>query len=100
VSRISRDTVLHVAELARLSLSDAEAGAAAEELGTILEYAETLRTLDTSGVEPTAHPIPLPTPLRDDRPAPALDPERALANAPQRDATAFVVPKILDADEA
>jgi aspartyl-tRNA(Asn)/glutamyl-tRNA(Gln) amidotransferase subunit C len=99
MSRISRDEVLRVAELARLSLDDAEARALASQLDTILGYAEVVRSVVTEGVEPTAHPLPVRMRLREDRAEPALPPEEALANAPEREASAFVVPKVLDADE-
>jgi aspartyl-tRNA(Asn)/glutamyl-tRNA(Gln) amidotransferase subunit C len=99
VPRISRVEVQHVADLARLSLSEAEADAMASELDAILEYAEQVRAVETRGVPPSAHPLSLPTPLREDRAAPPLDPELVLANAPEREDTAFVVPQVLDADE-
>jgi aspartyl-tRNA(Asn)/glutamyl-tRNA(Gln) amidotransferase subunit C len=100
MSRIDRAEVERIADLARLELTPEEAGRMTGELEAILAYVETLRALDTEGVEPTAHAFPLPTPLRDDRPVEPLDPERALANAPARDGFAFVVPKVLDEDEA
>ena len=100
MARITRETALHVASLARLSLSDDEAERMAAELDTILEYARQLQDVDTRGVEPTAHPVPLPTPMRDDRPEPALDPELALANAPERRDSAFVVPRVIGDEDA
>jgi len=69
------------------------------DLDRILEYASELQQLDTSGIEPTAHAIHLDTPLRPDRPEAPLDPERALANAPQREGSAFVVPKVIEGAE-
>ncbi|HET6305197.1 MAG TPA: Asp-tRNA(Asn)/Glu-tRNA(Gln) amidotransferase subunit GatC [Myxococcota bacterium] len=99
MSRISRDEVLRVADLARLSLDDVEAGALAAQLDTILAYAEVVRSVDTEGVAPTAHPLPVRMVLREDRAEPPLPPEEALANAPEREGSAFVVPKVLDADE-
>lgn len=100
MTRIATTEVERIAALARLDLSADEAKTAAAELEAILDYVESLQALDTTGVEPTTHAIPLATPLREDRAAPALDPERALANAPERDGFAFVVPKVLDEDEA
>ena len=97
--RISRAEVEHVADLARLSLSEAEAEATASELDAILEYAEQVRAVETRGVPPSTHPLSLATPLREDRAAPPLDPEVVLANAPEREDTAFLVPPVLDADE-
>ena len=100
MARITRETALRVAALARLSLSGDEAERMASELDRVLEYVEQLRELDTRGVEPTAHPVPLPTPMRDDRPVPALDPELALANAPERRDSAFVVPRVIGDEDA
>jgi len=97
---ITRDEVQRVALLARLRLADAELDRVALELGAILGYAETLGRVDTQGVEPTFHVVPLATPLREDRAAPPMDPELAVANAPERDGTAFVVPKVIDGEEA
>ena len=92
----SRADVERVAALARLSVSDAEAERLARELEAILAQAQQLAGVDTEGIPPTAHPVELPTPLRDDEPEPPLDPERALANAPEREGTAFVVPKVIE----
>lgn len=100
MARITREVVERVAELARLSLSDAEAGRLASELDTILEYAQQLQELDTRGVEATAHPVALTTPLREDLPQPALDPELALANAPESRDSAFVVPRVIGDEDA
>ncbi len=66
MARITRVEVERVAALARLSLSDEEAERFAAELDSFLGYIETLRELDTSEIEPTSHPIPLPTPMRED----------------------------------
>ncbi len=96
---ISRQQIEHVASLARLELSADEAEAMTRDLGRILEYVETLEGLDTDGIEPTSHAIPLDTPVRADEPAPPMDPDAALSNAPDRDGDAFVVPKVLDSDE-
>ncbi len=99
VARITRDEVSKVAALARLSLGDDAAQRMAAELDQILEYVQTLSQVDTTDVEPTAHAVPLPTPLREDRAAKPLDAELAVANAPQREGTAFVVPKVIEGDE-
>jgi aspartyl-tRNA(Asn)/glutamyl-tRNA(Gln) amidotransferase subunit C len=100
MARIDRAEAQRIAELARLALGPEQAERAAAELEAILGYVESLQAVDTAGVEPTLHAIGLATPLRDDRAEPPLDPERALANAPERDGFAFVVPKVLDEDEA
>ena len=99
MARISRGEVERVAELARLSLSDEQAERMTSELDRILDYVETLSELDTSGVEPTSHVIPLRTPLREDLPESPLDPELAVANAPEHAGSAFVVPKVIEGEE-
>ena len=99
MAHITRDEVERVAALARLLLSDEEAERMAAELDTILEYVETLGRLDTDGVEPTSHVLPVATPLRQDRPVAPLDPELAVANAPEREGSAFVVPKVIEGEE-
>lgn len=96
---ITRQQVEHVASLARLELGAEEAVAMARDLARILEYVEALEELDTDGIEPTSHVIPLATPVRPDEPEPPMDPELALANAPAREGSAFAVPKVLASDE-
>jgi len=95
---INRAQIDRVAELARLSLSDDEADRLASELDSFLGYVETLNELDTEGIVPTSHPIPLVTPMRDDIPEPPIDPELAVRNAPETAAGAFVVPKVTDSE--
>ena len=100
MSRITREDVERTAELARLSLSDDEVEAMTHDLGRILDHVDQLQGLDTEGIEPTAHAIPLATPMRADRASAGIDPELALANAPLREASAFVVPKVIDGEES
>ena len=100
MARIERSEVERIADLARLELSRDEVERMTSELEAILTYVDSLRALDTDDVEPTYHAIPIATPLRDDRAGAVLAPERVLANAPDRDGFAFVVPKVLDEDEA
>jgi aspartyl-tRNA(Asn)/glutamyl-tRNA(Gln) amidotransferase subunit C len=96
---ISREDVEYVVTLARLSLSGEELDRMAREMDGILDYVETLSAVDTEGVPPTAHAIPLATPMREDRPAPPLAAERAVANAPQSAGSAFVVPQVIEGEE-
>ena len=71
----------------------------AADLARILEYAETLAEVDTAGIEPTAHAIPLATPLREDRAVPPMDPAVAVENAPEHEGSAFRVPKVIAGEE-
>jgi aspartyl-tRNA(Asn)/glutamyl-tRNA(Gln) amidotransferase subunit C len=99
MSRIARADVERVASLARLSVSDEEADRLAVELDSLLEYVEALSQVDTEGIEPMSHVIPMATPMRQDRPVPGIDPELALANAPERHGSAFVVPKVIEGED-
>ena len=95
-AKISREEVAHVARLARLELSGAELEQMRLELDRILTYIDKLRALDTEGVEPTSHAVPLVNVMRDDEPAPSLPPTEMLANAPDRVDEFFRVPKIIE----
>jgi len=98
MSRISLEELERVATLARLRLKAAEAVSLTGDLEAILGYAALLDELDTTGVEPTVHVIPLATPLRADVAEGSLSPEAAVANAPVAHGTAFAVPKVLDGE--
>jgi aspartyl-tRNA(Asn)/glutamyl-tRNA(Gln) amidotransferase subunit C len=93
---LSREQVLHVARLARVGVEDEEVELFAHQLSDILDYFDRLRAVDAEGVPPTAHTLPLHNVWRDDEPAPCLDPEQVLANAPQREGNQFRVKAILD----
>ena len=95
-AKISRSDVEHVARLARLALSDAEMERMRKELDGILAYIDKLRAVDTSGVEPTSHAVPLTNVMRDDAERPSLPAEEMLANAPDRHGELFRVPKIIE----
>jgi aspartyl-tRNA(Asn)/glutamyl-tRNA(Gln) amidotransferase subunit C len=93
--RISREEVAHVAHLARLSLTDEELDRYTDQLASILEHADDIAALDIGDVPPTAHPIPLDNVFRDDEPAPCLDRDEVLAQAPAAEGGLFRVPRIL-----
>ena len=93
--RISRDDVAHVAHLARLELAEDELERFTEQLGAILDHAQDVAALDTSGVAPTAHPLPLENVLRDDVVRPSLDRDEVLSQAPEAEGPFFRVPRIL-----
>jgi aspartyl-tRNA(Asn)/glutamyl-tRNA(Gln) amidotransferase subunit C len=92
---LTRDEVLHVADLARLSLAPEEIEVVTRQLNDILAYVEKLQELDTEGVEPLAHVIPVFNVLREDAVTAGLDRDDALSNAPAREEGAFVVPRII-----
>ena len=88
--------VEHIAELAKLALSDDERSHYQEQLSAILEYAERLQTVDTSAIPPTATVLPLRTVMRADEPRDSMSREDVLANAPQAEADCFRVQAVLD----
>lgn len=88
--------VKYVAHLARLGLTPEEEEKFGAQLGQVLGYIEKLREVDVSGVEPTAHAVPLVNVTRPDATAPSLSNEDALRNAPAKANGLFVVPKIVE----
>ncbi|HWL93578.1 MAG TPA: Asp-tRNA(Asn)/Glu-tRNA(Gln) amidotransferase subunit GatC [Phycisphaerae bacterium] len=98
--RIDDEQVRHIAHLARLKLSDEEIARLGGQLRDILSYVEKLNEVDTAGVEPTAHPLPVRNVFREDVITPSLGVERVLANAPAAAGPYFKVPKVLDQIDA
>ena len=88
--------VKYVAHLARISLTLDEEKKLAAQLGGILGYIEKLKELDITGVEPTAHAVPLVNVTRADEIRPSLPHEEALRNAPKQAGGLFIVPKIVE----
>ena len=87
--------MVHVAKLARLALTEDEIDTYTHDLAGILAHAQDVASLDTAGVEPTAHPLPVANVLRDDMVRPSVDRDEVLAMAPQAESNRFRVPKIL-----
>jgi aspartyl-tRNA(Asn)/glutamyl-tRNA(Gln) amidotransferase subunit C len=92
--KLTLDEVRHVANLARLGLSDDELQAMASQLSTILEYIDKLEQIDTGAIPPTAQVGELADVMREDEVSPSLPQEAALANAPARDDGYFRVAAI------
>ena len=84
-----------VARLARLELSEEEAGGLGRQLTAILEHVSALEELDTDAVEPTTHVVSVPCPMREDEVVEGLSSEGALGNAPEQDRGSFVVPRVV-----
>lgn len=93
---IDEQIVRRTARLARLDLSDDEVALFTTQLARIVAYVRQIESLDTEGIEPLSHPLPIAAVLREDVPRESLDPEAALANAPQRHGPYFRVPRVLD----
>ena len=94
--KITRDEVAHVARLARLALNDKELDDLTGEMDAILAYVDQLNRLDTEGITPTAHAVPMANAFRNDEVRPSFTPEQALVNAPAPDPSGFRVPRVIE----
>jgi aspartyl-tRNA(Asn)/glutamyl-tRNA(Gln) amidotransferase subunit C len=95
---LSIEEVEHIAELARLEISQAEKELYREQLSAILEYAARLGELDTSGIPPTSSVLPERSVLRPDQSRPGLPLEILTHNAPEVEAGQFRVPFVFESD--
>jgi aspartyl-tRNA(Asn)/glutamyl-tRNA(Gln) amidotransferase subunit C len=93
---IDRQTVMHIAKLARLGLKDDEIDVLGQQLSVILENIAILQEADVSGVSPTAHASRLHNIMRDDIPQPSYPPEVLLANAPAQEENCLKVRAVLE----
>ena len=95
--RLSDDEVARIAALARIELSPDDVATFSRQLGDILAYVNELQHVNTTGIEPTSHPLPLDQVWRSDEPVPSLDRAQLLQGAPgTTPATGlFKVPKVL-----
>ena len=94
--KITRNEVAHVANLARLEISELEMDEFTIQLNAILEYADKLNQLNTEDITPTAHVMPINNVFREDEIAPCLPREAALANAPEEEDGMFRVPPVIE----
>ena len=93
---ISKETVKHVAHLARIELKDEELEKLSHQLKDILGFIDKLRVLDIKNVNPTSHILPIHNVLREDTPGASLPSDKALINTPCRKGNFFVVPKVIE----
>ncbi|SES41861.1 Asp-tRNA(Asn)/Glu-tRNA(Gln) amidotransferase subunit GatC [Psychrobacillus sp. OK032] len=96
MAELTKEEVKHVAHLARLAITEEEAEKFALQLGAITEFAEQLKELDTTNVEPTTHVLPLVNVLREDVAAKGLDRETMMLNVKEQEAGQVKVPAIMD----
>lgn len=93
---ITDEIITYVSSLARLDLSDMEKAKIKGEIEKIIDYMDILNTLDTTGVEPLSHVLPVTNVFREDVVKPSVPREEILANAPESDEGAFRVPKTVE----
>ncbi|WP_298439421.1 Asp-tRNA(Asn)/Glu-tRNA(Gln) amidotransferase subunit GatC [Geobacter sp.] len=94
--KLTSADVEHVALLARLELSPEEVETFTGQMDAILAYVEKLNELNTDGIVPTAHAVPVENAFRDDEVRPSIGVENALANASDRVEGFFRVPKVIE----
>jgi len=94
--KITRAEVEHVSRLARLALTETELDALTGEMDAILDYVEQLNSLDTEGIVPTAHAVPMDNAFREDTVKPGFTVEQALSNAPDASEHAFRVRRVIE----
>lgn len=94
--KLTLEEVEHIANLARLQLSEEEKNRYREQLSDILDYVAQLQALDTSGIPPTSSVLPERSVLRPDEPRPGLPLDELLRNAPAAEKGQFRVPPVLD----
>jgi aspartyl-tRNA(Asn)/glutamyl-tRNA(Gln) amidotransferase subunit C len=94
-SKISEKEVEHIANLARIELTEEEKRSFTEQFNTILEYFEIINDLDTEDVPPTSHVIDVTKAFREDQVSPSLAMEDALKNASKKERGFFKAPKII-----
>lgn len=94
--KITVADVEHVARLARLELTPGEKELFAGQMDAIFGYVEKLEGLNTEGIVPTSHAVPMENAFREDAVQPSIGLEKALANAPERAGTFFSVPKVIE----
>lgn len=93
--KITKEEVVHVADLARLDMAEAAIEKFAEQIGNILTYVDTLKQVDTTDVVPTTHAISLSNVFREDEEKASIDRDAAQANAPEKEDGFFLVPKVV-----
>jgi aspartyl-tRNA(Asn)/glutamyl-tRNA(Gln) amidotransferase subunit C len=94
--KISQKDLEHVARLARLAFKPEELEVMTGQMDAILGYVDKLNELDTEGIKPMAHAVPMSNAFREDKIKPAIDIERALQNAPLAEDGYFKVPKVIE----
>ena len=94
--KITRAEVEHVGRLARLALSEEEHDSLTGDMDAILDYVEQLNALDTDGIVPTAHAVPMENAFRPDEIRPSFTPDQALSNAPDVADNSFRVNRVIE----
>ncbi len=93
--KITKEEIIHVADLARLEMEESAIDKFAAQIGNVLTYVDTLKQIDTTDVVPTTHAISLSNAFREDEEKAPIDRDAAQANAPEKEDGHFLVPKVI-----
>ena len=96
IMNISEETITYVAALAKLELSEVEKEKAKVDLDKIISYIDSMKELNTDGIEPMSHAIPLKNVFREDVVTNGDDRENILANTNHKKDGSFMVPKTVE----
>ncbi len=94
--KVTTKDVEYIAQLSRLTIPESEMEKFTEQFNQILNYSDILNELDTKGIEPTAHVLPLSNVLREDVAVEGVSQEVALSNAPDVAEGGFKVPRVIE----
>lgn len=94
--KISEEEVKHIANLAKLNLSEEEVQKYSKDLGEIATFVEKLNEVDVTGVEPTAHILDIKNVFRKDENISTFEREEILKNAPSKEAGCISVPRVVE----
>jgi aspartyl-tRNA(Asn)/glutamyl-tRNA(Gln) amidotransferase subunit C len=92
---VDEKLIRHIGVLARIELTDEQVATFGRQFVDIVAYMDKLQELNTDGIEPMAHPLPIQNVLAEDVVVPSLSVEAALANAPDKDNNLYKVPKVI-----
>ncbi len=96
--KITKELIEYVAHLGRLDLEPQEVDMYTTQIDSILEYMEKLNSLDTTGIEPTSHPVPIECMMRSDVSRPSFTVDESVGNAPERRGSFFKVPPVIEVE--
>jgi len=96
MTTINKDTAYYLAKLCALKIDENESEKYSKQLNDIIEYAQKLNELDTDHIDPSFHATSVETLMREDRPVQSAAKENILNNAPDKEGSSFVVPRILE----
>jgi len=97
--KITKEIIEYVAHLARLELEPQEISLYTQQIDNILQHMDTLNAVNTENIEPTSHAVPVECVLREDTVKDSFAVDDSLMNAPERTASFFKVPPIIDVEE-